>query len=612
MLFSVHSLLLVFFLFILFCTSYISTQPTADADTDFSCSSDSPVSCETYLTFRARPPDYLSVGSISDLFGVSRLSIAKSNHLSSEDELLKANQLLLVPIDCNCNGSRYFSNVTYQIKKDDSFYLVSITAFENLTNFLLVQDMNPTLVPNKLNIGDEVVFPLLCRCPNKALRDKGIKYLITYVWQPADDILSVSSMFNASPADILVENNYRNFTAALCLPVLIPVSELPVLVQAYPFPAGTRRARQRHILSAIVGTIVAFLICMFFSLVFYIHRSCRKKMMLERNLSNSEFADIIKMKKTSMDEKFELKIIPDKLLPGVSGYLDKPIIYDEKVITEATKNFSERYRIGGSVYKAMINGQVFAVKKFHDVTEELKILQRVNHANLVKLIGISTDNDGKCFLVYEYAENDSLDKWLFPKSPPSSCSVALLTWTRRLSIALDVANGLQYMHEHSRPSIVHGDIRTTNILLNSKFKAKICNFATARSATSSLLLKADVFAFGVFLFELLSGRKGMEISKKGEIVWKEIRGVLETGKNVEERLASWMDSSLKSFYPIGGALILANLAAVCTSEKSSARPSMTEIVFNLSFLTQSTSEMEERSWTEPDESLRSISPVVGR
>lgn len=612
MVFSLHSLL-AFFLLILFCASYSSTQLIAnDTVTDFSCSSDSPVSCETYLSFRARSPDYVNVGSISDLFGVSRLSLAKANNLSSEDQLLKPNQLLLIPIDCNCNGSRYFSNVTYQIKKDDSFYLVSITAFENLTNFLLVQDMNPTLVPNQLKIGVEVVFPLLCKCPNKVLRDKGIKNLITYVWQPADDISSVSSMFNASPADILVVNNYRNFTAALCLPVLIPVSELPVFVQADPLPAGTHRDRQRHILSAIIGTIVAFMICMFFSLGVYIHRLCRKKMMLERNFSNSESAEMIEIKKTSLNENFELKIIPDKLLPGVSGYLDNPIIYEEKVIMEATKNLSDRYRIGRSVYKAMINGQVFAVKKFHDVTEELKILQRVNHANLVKLIGISTDNSGNCFLVYEYAENDSLDKWLFPKSPLSSCSVAVLTWTQRLRIALDVANGLHYMHEHSRPSIVHGDLRASNILLNSKLRAKISNFSTARPAASSLLLKADVFAFGVFLFELLSGRKGMKVTEKGEIVWKEIRGVLETGKNVEERLATWIDSSLDSFYPIGGALILANLAAVCTSEKSSDRPGMTEIVFNLSFLTQSTYEMDEGCWIEPDESLRSISPVVGR
>ena len=104
----------------------------------------------------------------------------------------------------------------------------------------------------------------------------------------------------------------------------------------------------------------------------------------------------------------------------------------------------------------------------------------------------------------------------------------------------------------------------------------------------------------------------MEANEKGEIVWKEIRGVLETGKDIEEGLALWIDKSLESFYPIGGALILANLAAVCTSEKSSARPSMTEIVFNLSFLTQSTSEMDERSWAEPEESLRHVSPVVGR
>lgn len=604
-------------LLIFFCASDVSAQLTADADTDFSCSSDSPVSCETYLSYRAWQPDYMNLGNISDLFGVSRLSIARANNLSSEDSLLMPNQLLLIPITCNCNGTQFFSNATYQIRKDDSFYFVSITAFQNLTNYHVVQDMNPTLTPTRLKIGVEVVFPLLCRCPDKALLGKGIRYLITYVWQPGDDIVPVSSMFKASTIDILAENNYRNFTAAVCLPVLIPVSQVPVLVQTYPSPAGTHKHKQQQILIAILGTTGAFFLFILSGLLVFIRRLCRKRRILKRNISYSEFADLIQMKKAPKDESFEPNINQGKLLPGVSEYLDKTIIYDEKVIMDATMNLSDRYRIGGSVYRAMITGQLFAVKKFKDVTEELKILQRVNHANLVKLMGISSDNDGNCFLVYEYAENGSLEKLLFPKSSSTSGSVAFLTWTQRLNVALDVANGLQYMHEHSQPSIVHGDIRTSNILLNSRFKAKISNLSTARPATSSIQLKADVFAFGVVLFELLSGRKVMEASETGEIVivWKEMRGVLEVEEKREERLAKWMDQNLESFYPIDGALSLAALAAACTSEKSSARPSMTEIVFNLSFLTQSSPEMYERSWNsglEQEEALRNISPVVAR
>lgn len=93
----------------------------------------------------------------------------------------------------------------------------------------------------------------------------------------------------------------------------------------------------------------------------------------------------------------------------------------------------------------------------------------------------------------------------------------------------------------------------------------------------------------------------MEVSKVRDCM----EGKKSSGnwKEITETLATWTGLSLKSFYPVGRALLLAKLAAVCTSEKSLGRPSMIEIVFSLSFLTQSTSEMDERSWVEPDQSL---------
>jgi len=77
------------------------------------------------------------------------------------------------------------------------------------------------------------------------------------------------------------------------------------------------------------------------------------------------------------------------------------------------------------------------------------------------------------------------------------------TGSQRLHVALDVANGLQYMHEHTQPSIVNKDIRTTNILLDSTFWAKITNFSMARPAIDSLMPKVDVFDYGVVLLQLL-------------------------------------------------------------------------------------------------------------
>lgn len=91
-------------------------------------------------------------------------------------------------------------------------------------------------------------------------------------------------------------------------------------------------------------------------------------------------------------------LIQDKLLSGVCEYLGKPIMYDNKMIVEATMNFSKQGRIGGSVYRAEIYGEVFAVKKTkQDITEELNLLQKVNHVNLVNLMGVSYDADGNRF-----------------------------------------------------------------------------------------------------------------------------------------------------------------------------------------------------------------------
>ena len=202
------------------------------------------------------------------------------------------------------------------------------------------------------------------------------------------------------------------------------------------------------------------------------------------------------------------------------------------------------------MYRATIDGKLLTVKKTKDdITEELKILQKVNHANLVKLMGVSANSDGNCFLVYEYAENGSLDKWLHPKCSSSSSHVAFLTWSQRLQVALDVANGLQYMHEHTQPNIVHRDIRTSNILLDSKFRAKVANFSVARTATNTIVPKVDVFAFGVVLLELLSGKKAMSTKENCEIfmLWKNLREVLEIEEKKEKRLRKWMDPNLESF-----------------------------------------------------------------
>ncbi|KAI4314891.1 hypothetical protein L6164_027754 [Bauhinia variegata] len=555
----------LFFALILFSISHISTQSSG---TNFSCPADeaSVSPCDTYVTYFAKSPNLLSLTNISDLFGISPLSIARASNLTEADSIqLIPGQLLLVPVSCGCTGNRSFANNTYEIKSGDNYFFVSTTLFENLTNWHVVEELNPSLNPNLLQIGVKVVFPLFCRCPSKQQLAKGITNLITYVWQPSDNVALVSAKFNASATDIMAENNYQNFTSAVYQPLFIPVTQLPDL--SLP---PSNKTKHNNPFGVILGVSLGctLLIALLATSLVYLYCLRKKKTTLDSNDSSLEQAH--------------------KLLIGVSGYVSKPTIYNFDMIMEVTMNLSEQRRIGGSVYRAKIDDQILAVKKIkEDVTEELKILLRVNHANLVKLMGVSSDNEGNCFLVYEYAENGSLDNLLYSKSPATSNS---LTWNQRICIALDVALGLQYLHEHIQPRIVHRDISTRNILLDSKLKAKISNFSMARTSTSTMMPKIDVFSFGVVLLELLTGQKSMRTNESGEtiLLWKDIRGIFDEQENKEDRLKGWMDPKLKSFYPIDDALNLANLAVSCTAEKNSSRPTMAEIVLSLSLHTQST------------------------
>jgi hypothetical protein len=212
--------------------------------------------------------------------------------------------------------------------------------------------------------------------------ENGIQNLITYVWQPTDDVLQVSAKFNASLADIVTENNYQNFSTAVGHPVLIPVSQLPTLSQSYPSQQYLpRRNHSKHLLLiVIISLVAAILIFLLTSLLVCARCFGQRKKTMIRIGSSLETSELIQMKEQSKSDNFEpkSKTAQTKLLPGVSGYLSKPIMYEANTIMEATMNLNEHCRIGKSVYRATINGNVLAVKKIkEDVCgEELKILQK--------------------------------------------------------------------------------------------------------------------------------------------------------------------------------------------------------------------------------------------
>ena len=143
--------LLILLLLLSFSSAHLTAQSTSNnTSTCFSCSMDSPPPCEAYVAYFAQPPAFLDLGNISDLFQVSRVSVAESSNLASENIQLFQDQLLLVPITCGCTGNRYFANITYQIKAGDTFSDVSTNSYENLTNYHVIEEFNLDYSPTPL------------------------------------------------------------------------------------------------------------------------------------------------------------------------------------------------------------------------------------------------------------------------------------------------------------------------------------------------------------------------------------------------------------------------------------------------------------------------------
>ena len=223
---------------------------------------------------------------------------------------------------------------------------------------------------------------------------------------------------------------------------------------------------------------------------------------------------------------------------------------------------------------------------------------KVNHGNLVKLEGFCIDaEETNCYLIYEYVENESLYSWLHEERNEK------LSWKTRLRIAIDVANGLQYIHEHTRPRVVHKDIKSSNILLDSNMRAKIANFGLAKSGCNAITMhivgtqgyiapeyladgvvstKMDVFSFGVVLLELLTAKEA--IDEEGSLLStsaiRTFEGTNEQGRT--RKLREWVDRDiLRESCSMESLMGVLNIAIACLHRDPSKRPGMVDIVYAL-------------------------------
>ncbi|GMG99908.1 hypothetical protein Nepgr_001748 [Nepenthes gracilis] len=289
--------------------------------------------------------------------------------------------------------------------------------------------------------------------------------------------------------------------------------------------------------------------------------------------------------------------------------VERTRIFTTNELEKATDNFNENKVLGhggqGTVYKGMLmDGRIVAIKKSKQVDEdqleqfinEVVIVSQINHRNVVKLLGCCLETEVP-LLVYEFIPNGTLSQHIH--SPNEDFN---LTWKMRLQIAVESAGALAYLHSSSSAPIYHRDIKSSNILLDDKYRAKVSDFGTSRVInieqthlttcvigtfgyldpeyfqSNQFTEKSDVYSFGVVLVELLTSKRPISSTKPGE--WRslvhEFLFIMEGS-----RMFDILDGQLLQEGKKEDLWAVANLAKQCLNLNGKLRPTMKELAIAL-------------------------------
>ncbi|KAK9673422.1 hypothetical protein RND81_12G166800 [Saponaria officinalis] len=291
------------------------------------------------------------------------------------------------------------------------------------------------------------------------------------------------------------------------------------------------------------------------------------------------------------------------------GAVETTKIFAVTELEIATDNFNESRILGqggqGTVYKGMlINGKIVAIKKAKMVDEsqveqfvnEVVILSQINHRNVVKLLGCCLETEIP-ILVYEFVPNGTLYEHLHGQSEDFHVG-----WKMRLQIAAESAGAVAYLHSSSSTPIYHRDIKSANILLDEKYRAKVSDFGTSKAINidqthvTTVVLgtygyldpeyfqshqfteKSDVYSFGVVLVELITGKK--PLCPTGDGGWISLATEFLTHME-ESRLLDMLDARIIDEGKEIEFMAVAELARKCLNMNGKLRPTMREIIVQL-------------------------------
>ncbi|VVA36321.1 PREDICTED: wall-associated [Prunus dulcis] len=316
------------------------------------------------------------------------------------------------------------------------------------------------------------------------------------------------------------------------------------------------------------------------------------------------------MKRKEMFFKRNGGLLLEKQLSSGEVNVEKIKLFKSKELEKSTDNFNTDRILGqggqGTVYKGMLtDGRIVAVKKskivdesqLSDFINEVVILSQINHRNVVQLLGCCLETEVP-ILVYEFIPNGNLSQYIHEQNEEFP-----LTWEVRLRIALEVAGALSYLHASAAFPIYHRDIKSTNILLDAKYRAKVADFGTSRSVaidqthlttlvhgtfgyldpeyfqSSQFKEKSDVYSFGVVLVELLTGQKPISFRRSQE-EGKSLATYFITSMQLD-RLFEILDAEVVKGGSKADIILVANLARRCLNLSGRKRPTMREVTAEL-------------------------------